>query len=452
MTLFGRGQIQMRQQIVGLIGLSLGLPGFALQMSAHFNHDTSVSFQEPYRNINRNGEDFEALLLSEISSAKKRVWIAVQEIRLPRIAKKLVELKDRGIDVRIVLEDDYNFTLENLTGQEIENGEGYSNNRLKDYFAFVDLNQNGKLEPAEIAARDAVFILKSGRVPMIDDTADGSKGSGFMHHKFVIVDSTKVIVTSSNFTMSDTFGDVLESGSRGNANALMRFSSVEMNRVFEEEFSYLWSGRFKGRKPVRAPVVIRGPKSQVTVQFSGFRSAVPFEQTTGGLIVRNLLLAKSQVSTALFVFTLQEAVNALEERNVRGGVRVGALVDPNFAYRDYSKLFDMWGTVVRDENCKVIGAARPWAQPVREAGAPRLAEGDMLHHKFAVIDESKVVFGSFNWSRAGVYSNDETLLVVEQPQVAAKFQSEYDRLLENADLGMPQRIRRKIDATERNCR
>jgi hypothetical protein len=28
-----------------------------------------------------------------------------------------------------------------------------------------------------------VLILKQGGVPMLDDTADGSAGSGLMHHK-----------------------------------------------------------------------------------------------------------------------------------------------------------------------------------------------------------------------------------------------------------------------------
>ncbi|NES06155.1 MAG: hypothetical protein F6K22_27125, partial [Okeania sp. SIO2F4] len=38
----------------------------------------------------------------------------------------------------------------------------------------------------EINRRDALIILSNAGVPLIDDTADGSKGSGLMHHKFLV--------------------------------------------------------------------------------------------------------------------------------------------------------------------------------------------------------------------------------------------------------------------------
>ena len=46
----------------------------------------------------------------------------------------------------------------------------------------------------EIASGDALAIVRSAGVPVIDDTADGSKGSGLMHHKFVVIDGKTVTV------------------------------------------------------------------------------------------------------------------------------------------------------------------------------------------------------------------------------------------------------------------
>ena len=48
-------------------------------------------------------------------------------------------------------------------------------------------------------------------------------------------------------------------------------------------------------------------------------------------------------------------------------------------------------------------------------GTPRLARGDKLHHRCAVIDNKTVVTGSFNWSPSAAHTNDETLLVIQTP-------------------------------------
>ena len=42
----------------------------------------------------------------------------------------------------------------------------------------------------------------------------------------------------------------------------------------------------------------------------------------------------------------------------------------------------------------------------------RLARGDKLHHKFAVIDNKTLITSSFNWSPSAAHTNDETLLVI----------------------------------------
>ena len=82
---------------------------------------------------------------------------------------------------------------------------------------------------------------------------------------------------------------------------------------------------------------------------------------------------------------------------------------------------------------------------------PRLARGDKLHHKFAVIDNKTVITGSFNWSPSATHTNDETLLVIESPQVAAHFTQEMDRMWRGAELGITARMRRKIERQRRKC-
>ena len=82
---------------------------------------------------------------------------------------------------------------------------------------------------------------------------------------------------------------------------------------------------------------------------------------------------------------------------------------------------------------------------------PRLARGDKLHHKLAVIDNRKVITGSFNWSPSAAHTNDETLLVIHSPQLAKHFTREMDRLWETAELGITPHLQRKLDRQKIRC-
>ena len=74
-----------------------------------------------------------------------------------------------------------------------------------------------------------------------------------------------------------------------------------------------------------------------------------------------------------------------------------------------------------------------------------------LHHKFAVIDGKTVITGSFNWSPSAAHQNDEVLLVIRSPQVAAHFTREMDRLWRTTDLGITERLRRKLERNRQRC-
>jgi len=50
-----------------------------------------------------------------------------------------------------------------------------------------------------------------------------------------------------------------------------------------------------------------------------------------------------------------------------------------------------------------------------------------------VIDNRTVITGSFNWSPLAAHQNDEVLLVIESPLLAAHFTREMDRLWRDAE-------------------
>jgi competence ComEA-like helix-hairpin-helix protein len=80
-----------------------------------------------------------------------------------------------------------------------------------------------------------------------------------------------------------------------------------------------------------------------------------------------------------------------------------------------------------------------------------LPKGDVLHHKFGIVDKQTVITGSHNWSEVANTNNDETLLVIHSPVVAAHFEREFGRLYAKAVLGIPARVQQKIQAQQKQC-
>jgi phosphatidylserine/phosphatidylglycerophosphate/cardiolipin synthase-like enzyme len=438
--------------------LSLGVPSaYSSSLQVSFNYNPQSSYTEPYRNVSRSGDDLEAVLISKVRSAKSSLLIAVQEIRLPELAKAIAQKHREGVQVRVILENSYNYDLVQIQEENFDKSPGYHGERNQEYFRFADINGDGKISQAEALERDAVYILKSAGVPIIDDTADGSAGSGLMHHKFVVVDSSRVAVSTANFTMSDIHGDYSNINTRGNANSLMSFDSVQLAQIFEEEFSIMWGTsaeppRFGVQKPYRGPETVKlSSGEEVTVQFAGTSRRLSDDQSTVGLISRALKQTKKSVSMALFVYSEAEISEALRKISERRTISIRGLIEPTFAFRYYSKALDMWGLQLLPENCRPHPGSTPWQSPVTTVGVPQITKGDFLHHKFAVVDSEVTIMGSHNWSRAATSQNDETLMVIKSESIAVAYEQEFESWYQTARLGAPQWLVKAASESQRRC-
>ncbi|MDW8202039.1 MAG: phospholipase D-like domain-containing protein [Cyanobacteriota bacterium SKYGB_h_bin112] len=429
-----------------------------ISVEAYFNHNPANQYTEPYRQTVRLGDDLETIIVETIMAARSTVDVAVQELRSPKIAQALRDRHQAGVRVRVVVENTYARPWSSFTPEEVANLSKREQERYREALQLLDMDGDEQLSSREINQRDALVILRTAGVPIIDDTADGSRGSNLMHHKFVVVDNQQVIVTSANFTTSDLHGDFSKPASRGNANNLLRIDSQELATLFTQEMNLMWgdgpgnrlNSRFGIKKPFRPARQVRLGNTRITVQFSPVRRQVSWQASGNGLIGKTLAMANQSVNLALFVFSEQTLANILEQRH-QNGVQINALIDPGFAYRYYSDGLDMLG-VQLSNNCKFPLGNRPWQNPVTTVGVPRLLPGDLLHHKMAVVDKHVVITGSQNWSTAANYGNDETIIVVESPLVAAHYQREFERLFDRAILGVPPAIRRKIEKDQQACR
>lgn len=423
-----------------------------IQVYFNYNQAQGSNYTDPYRQINRPGDNLEQIIIDNINSAKSSINLAVQELRLPAIAQALVARQQQGIKVRVILENIYNKPIDSLAKNQ-EQLSDREQERYQNLFDLVDINRDGKLTPEEIAQRDAITILKKAGIPLIDDSDDRSKGSGLMHHKFMVIDNHTTLISSANYTLSDIHGDFSNPETVGNANHLLVITNSPLARAFQKEFNLMWGRedqpKFGLDKPQRNPQTIPIGNSSLTVKFSPDSTAYPWAITSNGLIGETLNKAKKSVNLALFVFTEQPLANILAQRHQKG-IEIKALIDPSFAFRYYSEGLDLLGVALSNK-CRYEPDNQPWQNPINTLGVPDLAAGDKLHHKFGLIDDKIVITGSHNWSKAANHQNDEALVIIDNPTVAAHFDREFQYLYRTAKLGLPETIKNRIERDRKNC-
>ena len=407
-----------------------------------FNQRANQRYRSPISGHWRQGDDLEALILTAIQGAQREILVAVQELSLPRVAEALVAAQRRGLRVAVVLENTYSTPWSSLN--------------LHDQAALETHQRHRVAQLTDLGQGDAVAILQQGGVPLIDDTADGSRGSGLMHHKFMVVDRRVVVTGSANFSPSCIHGDPDDPSTRGNVNHLLRFDSPELATLFAGEFARLWGdgpgglpdsrfGLAKGEGPSQR---VRIGPTTVTVLFAPHRR----RDANNGLLwlEQQFAAVQGQLDMALFVFSAQNLADAMAALHQKG-VRMRLLADPGFANRPFSEVLDLLAISQPDHRCLLEAGNRPWQQALEGVGTPRLAGGDKLHHKIAVLDGRSVISGSFNWSPSAAFQNDETLLRIDSPLLAAHFEAEIDRLWRGAELGVTARLERKRLKQQRLC-
>jgi phosphatidylserine/phosphatidylglycerophosphate/cardiolipin synthase-like enzyme len=150
-------------QLVGQAPAPLPLPE---GISVAFNHNANSRYRSPIDGQWRQGDDLEAFVLQAIAEAREEILVAVQELTLPRIAEALVARQRQGVRVRVVLENNYSTPWSEQHPADLSPRERHRQAQLQ-----------------ALGGPDALVVLRQGGVPVLDDTANGSAGSGLMHHK-----------------------------------------------------------------------------------------------------------------------------------------------------------------------------------------------------------------------------------------------------------------------------
>ena len=207
------------------------------QIEVLFNHRGNSSYRSPLTGRWRQGDDLEQFLIEAIEGAQQEVLVAVQELTLPGIATALIAAQDRGLTVQVVLENSYSTPWSDQQPSHLPKHQRHRWHQLQH---LADADGDGITTAEEARQGDAVGLLLQAGVPLLDDTEDGSSGSGLMHHKFVVIDNKTVITGSFNWSPS---------AAHTNDETLLVIHSPQLAKHFTREMDRLWNGAELGITP-----------------------------------------------------------------------------------------------------------------------------------------------------------------------------------------------------------
>ncbi len=242
---------------------------------------------------------------------------------------------------------------------------------------------------AENADTPELQALRDAGIPVHADT-----GEGLMHHKFLILDGSEVWTGSMNLTAESAYQD---------NNNLLRLRNPQAVADFQREFDEMFTdGLF-------------GPASRPDTPFpvfavDGGRVETYFSPDDGVLahLLETASAAQEEICFLAFSFTSDD-LGALLLSKAEAGVTVRGVFDEGQAHSNRGSEYPR----------------------LRAAGLDVHLDGNpgLMHHKVIVLDGQTVVTGSYNFSRSAEERNDETLLIIHLPEIAAAYQSECTRLV-----------------------
>jgi phosphatidylserine/phosphatidylglycerophosphate/cardiolipin synthase-like enzyme len=241
----------------------------------------------------------------------------------------------------------------------------------------------------------AFEILRQAPIPIVPDNR-----SPIMHNKFTVVDQQWVETGSWNYTTGDTY--------RLNNNMII-IHDAKLAQNYTVEFEKMFIQKQFG------PNKIKGvPNPVLTIGGVRVQNYFAAEDGVSTHIVDELKKATKSIYFLAFSFTAENIGNVVIDK-AKAGLTVGGVFETTGSNTEFSEYGKMKSLNL--PNLQVYTDGNPY----------------VMHHKVFIIDEKTVIFGSFNFSDNADKSNDENLLIVEDPTMAKAFKQEYDRVLAVAE-------------------
>jgi phosphatidylserine/phosphatidylglycerophosphate/cardiolipin synthase-like enzyme len=235
--------------------------------------------------------------------------------------------------------------------------------------------------------RGQLAMLQNAGIEIRSDTR-----SALMHNKFWIFDGQIVWTGSTNITESAIFKQ---------DNNTIVIQSPELAAIYENEFQEMWNGEFGPKSPSQI--------EQQTTSVNGTPVQVIFTSEDHAIeesIIPVVTSATQSIRFLAFSYTDAPLAQAMIQR-AQSGINVAGVFEKVGSDSDSSELKTLYCAKVpvrRDENSA------------------------FMHNKVIVVDQRYVITGSVNFSTNAEESNDENVLIIDNPEIAKLYIQNFDRI------------------------
>ena len=247
------------------------------------------------------------------------------------------------------------------------------------------------MESDNMDEREVQQIQDAG-IPII-----GDQGEGLMHDKFIVLDRSEVWTGSMNYTTSGAYKD---------NNDLIRIRSINVAEDYTTEFNEMFEENLFG-----AYVRPATPNPSLTIDGTPVEIYFSPDDGVAAHILSLIQAAQDSIYFMAFSFTANDLGDAIIQR-AAAGLTVAGIMDDGQINSNQGTEYD----------------------PFLQAGLNVQRDGSdgQMHLKVIIIDKKIVITGSYNFTASAETSNDENVVIIHNPDVAAQYLEEFQKIYDQA--------------------
>ncbi len=235
--------------------------------------------------------------------------------------------------------------------------------------------------------------IKDAGIPIV-----GDQHEGLMHNKFVVLDRSEVWTGSMNYTVGGAYRD---------NNNLIRIRSGKLAEDYTSEFEEMFVRHLFG-----PDILAKTPYPKLTIDGTPLEIYFSPDDKAAERIVELVQGALESIFFMEYNFTSNDIGNAIIQA-AQTGVNVAGVMDDTQVNSSQGTEYDTF----------------------MQAGLNVRLDGNqdgLMHHKVMIIDQKIVITGSYNLTASAEENNDENVLIIFSPEIAAQFMQEFQRVHDQA--------------------